>query len=83
MSCVGRDGRRVLSGGQDSSVRLWNIKTGQQLCRFDNLRGEMMAVALAPDGRHALSGTGGDRLAKSDMLVQLWRLPGAGAPAEK
>jgi WD40 repeat protein len=75
------DGRRILSGGSDSSVRLWDVETGRQLHRFDCQHGDVWGVAFSADGRHALSGSGEDRLPKSDNVIRLWRLPLGDTPA--
>jgi WD40 repeat protein/tRNA A-37 threonylcarbamoyl transferase component Bud32 len=77
------NGRRILSGGSDSSVRLWDVETGRQLHRFECQHGDVWGVAFSADGRHALSGSGEDRLPKSDNVIRLWRLPlGDTPPAE-
>jgi WD40 repeat protein len=59
------DGRRAL-GVLGSTVLLWDVDTGKVLHRFA-LHGnrEVRAVALCPDGRHALS-------AGADNLLHLW-----------
>jgi eukaryotic-like serine/threonine-protein kinase len=59
------DGRRLLSGGWDHSVRLWDAETGHQLHAF-NLRetGKNHAaysVAISRDGRRGLAGSRGGR----------------------
>jgi len=64
-----RDGRRVLSGSDDHTVRLWEVKTGKELARFTGHANAVTTVALSQDGRFALSGG-------IDNTVRLWRLPG-------
>jgi Flp pilus assembly protein TadD len=64
-----RDGRRLLSGGQDRTVRLWDTETGQEVRRFEGHTEAVSSVAFAPDGRHALSGS-------LDGTVRLWDLDG-------
>ncbi len=61
------DGRRVLSGGADGSLRLWDAKTGKELKRLDGHVGRIWTVALSPDGRRAASGG-------YDNAIRLWDL---------
>jgi WD40 repeat protein len=68
------DGRRVLSGGTDYHLRLWDIETSRELRRFDGLRGPapIDCLAIAPDGRHALSS------GILDPQLRLWDLATGG-----
>jgi serine/threonine protein kinase len=52
------DGRRALSGGWDKTARLWDVESGTQLKCFMPHQDYVMGVALSPDGRLALSGSG-------------------------
>ncbi len=61
------DGRRILSGGADGSVRLWDAKTGKELKRLDGHVGRIWTVAFSPDGRRAVSGG-------YDNAIRLWDL---------
>src|SRR5439155_58862 len=62
---VAANGRTVLSGSFDRSVRLWDLDTGQELSRFNGHTAPVLAVALSADGRRALSGG-------LDQTVRLW-----------
>jgi mono/diheme cytochrome c family protein len=64
---ISPDGRRALSGGEDNTVRLWDLATGRELRPLEGHTGEVLAVAFAPDGRRALSGS-------MDRTVRLWDL---------
>src|SRR5262249_26609892 len=62
-----RDGRRLLSGSGDTTVRLWDTETGKEVRRFEGHTEEVWSVGFAPDGRHAISGS-------LDGTVRLWAL---------
>jgi WD40 repeat protein len=61
------DARHVLSGGngEDSIVRLWDAKTGEELQQFKGHTAIVWSVAISPDGHRALSGS-------ADGTVRLW-----------
>jgi hypothetical protein len=61
------DGRRLLSGGKDGSVRLWDLASGRELCRCEGHRNQVTSVNFSPDGRRALSGS-------KDWTARLWDL---------
>src|SRR4051812_22511068 len=48
------DGSKLLSGGNDGKLLLWDLK-GRQPTAFPDEHGEVLAVAIAPDGRTAAS----------------------------
>src|SRR5262249_3384965 len=50
------DGRRLLSGARDGTVRLWDMESGKEL-RCLEKAGQVNSVALSADGRRALIGT--------------------------
>ncbi len=41
----------VVSGGADGTVRVWDLDSGVEMCRFEGHTGSVWAVAVAPDGR--------------------------------
>jgi hypothetical protein len=61
------DGRKAISAGADSVLRLWDTRTGKELRRLDGHTGRVWAVAFAPDGRRVASGG-------FDGSVRVWDL---------
>ena len=60
------DGRRVISGSGDNSLRLWDAATGQPLGEpWQGHSGSISSVAFSPDGRRVVSGSG-------DNSLRLW-----------
>jgi hypothetical protein len=68
---VSTNGRRLLAGGRDGSVSLWDLESGRQLCVCWGHRNKVTSVCFSPDGRYALSGS-------QDRTVRLWDLEGGG-----
>jgi hypothetical protein len=61
------DGRKIVAGGLDPTVRVWDARTGKELRRLEGHRGPVWAVTFSPDGRQALSGS-------FDKSIRLWDL---------
>jgi WD40 repeat protein len=64
---VSADGRRAVSGGDDGTVRVWDVDTGEPLRTLAGHDGGVSAVAVSADGRRAVSGGG-------DGTVRAWDL---------
>ena len=61
------DGRRIVSGSQDSTVAVWDLETGIQIHRLTGHQAAVNSVAVSPDGRHIVSGS-------QDSTVVVWDL---------
>lgn len=68
------DGRRIVSGADDDTVRVWDAETGAQLFRFDGHDAAVRAVAFTPDGQSVVS-------ASADRTICVWRADRAGGAA--
>lgn len=50
------DGRRLVSGGDDHTVRVWDLASGRLERTLEGHTDSVRAVALTPDGRRIVSG---------------------------
>jgi WD40 repeat protein len=67
------DGKSVVSGGDDRTLRLWDVGTGQPRgAPLQGHTGPVRSVAFSPDGRTLVSGG-------ADRTLRLWD-PGTGQP---
>ncbi|WP_372512174.1 WD40 repeat domain-containing protein, partial [Frankia umida] len=53
---VSPDGRQIVSGGDDGSVRVWDRASGVEQVVLTGHTGPVNAVAVTPDGRQIVSG---------------------------
>jgi WD40 repeat protein len=59
------DGRQILSGSHDQTIKLWNIDTGREIRTFSGHISSIDSVTFSTDGRQILSGS-------SDTTIKLW-----------
>ena len=59
------DGRRLLSGSKDNTLKLWDAATGQLIRTFVGHSNAVWSVAFSPDGTRLLSGS-------ADNTLRLW-----------
>jgi len=60
------DGRQVLSGSIDGTMKLWDANSGRVIRTFSGHTGSVYSVAFSPDGRQVLSGS------YDDKTMKLW-----------
>jgi WD40 repeat protein len=51
------DGSHVVSGSDDSTVRFWNLVTGEGEAELKGHLGYVNSVVFSPDGNHVVSGS--------------------------
>ena len=64
---VSKDGKHLLSGSQDYSMRLWETETGKEVQKFEG-KGWAWSVAFSPDETKVLSSGGVDK------TMRLWKV---------
>jgi RNA polymerase sigma factor (sigma-70 family) len=64
---ISPDGKNALSGSDDNTLKLWNLKSGTELRTFIGHTRAVTSVAFSPDRKTALSGS-------ADRTLKLWDL---------
>jgi WD40 repeat protein len=64
--CAGCNGRTLLSGSADGTLKLWSAMSGRCLRTFEGHAEWVTSVGLSADGRIALSGS-------ADRTLRLWQ----------
>ena len=62
---VSPDGRTIVSGSHDRTVKVWEAESGRLLRSLEGHTGWVQAVAVSPDGRTIVSGS-------DDRTVKVW-----------
>ncbi|KDR68088.1 hypothetical protein GALMADRAFT_146577 [Galerina marginata CBS 339.88] len=62
------DGRRVVSGSRDKTVRIWDAETGEQVGEpFRGHEGFVWSAAFSPDSKRVVSGSSDQTIRISDL----------------
>ena len=59
------DGRRIVSGSTDNTLKVWDAATGQETLTLKGHTSWVMSVAFSPDGRRIVSGS-------DDKTLKVW-----------
>ncbi|MCP4348119.1 MAG: hypothetical protein GY795_21665, partial [Desulfobacterales bacterium] len=62
---ISLDGKYIISGSYDNTVRLWDAATGKEIRTFSGHQDSVLSVSLSSDGRTLVSGS-------YDNTVRLW-----------
>ena len=68
------DGKYLLTGGEDQTVRLWDVQSGAEVRRFSGHTDVVRSVAFSPDGKYFVT-------ASHDDTARLWRTDGTSSSA--
>jgi WD40 repeat protein len=63
--CFSPDGKTVLSGSYDKTIKLWNVETGTCIRTFEGHNKSIQSVCFSPDGKTVLSSSWDD-------TIRLW-----------
>ena len=61
------DGKRMVSAADDQTLKVWDLRTGQELHTLRGHSNAVHAVAITPDGEQAVS-------ASADQTLKVWDL---------
>lgn len=64
---VSRDGKLLASGSWDTTIQLWNLRTGKRICTFEGHLAPVWSVAFSADGQLLASSS-------KDETIKLWHL---------
>jgi WD40 repeat protein len=59
------DGRLIASGSKDKTIKLWDVKTGEEIRTLKGHSSWVNSVTFSPDGRLIASGS-------EDKTIKLW-----------
>ena len=59
------DGKRIVSGSFDKTVKVWDAQTGQETLTLKGHSDTVLSVSFSPDGKRIVSGS-------SDHTVKVW-----------
>lgn len=62
------DGLTIISGGQDATIRLWDVGTGRELQKLTGHDGPVYGLAVMADNQRFVS------IADKDLAVKVWNL---------
>jgi serine/threonine-protein kinase len=64
---ISHDGYRALTGGKDNIVRLWDVRQGKEMARFEAHTKPITSVIFTNNGKRGISGS-------EDTTIHVWDL---------
>ena len=68
---ITHSGQIIVSGSEDNTIKLWDLKTGNCLTTLEGHEAGVRAVAISPDGQLLVSGS-------ADNTIKLWQIAECG-----
>ena len=62
---ITQDGKYIVSGSDDETIKLWDIQTGKEVRSFEGHTDIVRSVAITPDGKYIVS-------VSNDKTIKLW-----------
>jgi WD40 repeat protein len=62
-----RNGKSLMSGGEDATIKIWDVATGDNLAAIQAHNGSVLALSVSPDDKTLAS-------ASADQTVKLWKI---------
>ena len=63
--CFSPDGKTLVSGSADCTIKLWDVATGQERAALKGHTSAVQSIAFSPDGKTLASGS-------EDKTIKLW-----------
>ena len=65
--CISKDCKNGLSGGDDKTLKYWDLSSGNCIRTLTGHKDEIRSVTISSDGLYGLSGS-------NDKTIKYWRL---------
>ena len=66
---ISPDGRRVVSGSSDKTLKVWDVETGKCVATLEGHSAWVIGVAVFPDGQRVVSGSWDNTLKVWDLAT--------------
>lgn len=66
---ISPDGTMIISGSKDQTLKIWDIKTGKEICTLSENAGVVTAITMTSDGSKIITG--------SDKTLKIWDVKSA------